>query len=53
VEQKPVPAPQEETSNAIDSPTAKRLRELQQLRQSGLITEQEYNDKRKAILLAL
>ena len=50
VAQKPLPAQQEATSNAIESPTAKRLRELQQLRQSGLITEQEYNDKRQAIL---
>ena len=53
VEQKPLPTQQRATSSVIESPTAERLRELQQLRQSGLITEQEYNDKRKAILSAL
>jgi hypothetical protein len=36
-----------------ESPSVKRLRELQQLRKEGLITEQEYNEKRKAVLSTL
>ena len=38
---------------ATDSPAAKRLRELQQLRKEGLITQEEYEQKRKAILSTL
>lgn len=36
-----------------DGPTARRLRELLQLRKEGLITESEYNAKRQAILSEL
>ncbi len=35
---------------SAESPTARRLRELNELRKDGLITEREYNEKRKAIL---
>jgi hypothetical protein len=34
-------------------PNAGRLRELEQLRKDGLITQQEYEEKRKAILSTL
>ena len=36
-----------------ESPVAKRLRELNELRREGLISEAEFNDKRKAILSTL
>lgn len=38
---------------AADGATAKRLRELEQLRKEGLITQQEYEEKRKALLSTL
>ena len=37
-------------SPPIDSPTARRLRELNQLLKDGLVTDSEYQEKRKAIL---
>ena len=40
-------------STSTDSPIAKRLRELETLRKDGLITEAEYQEKRKAILATL
>lgn len=36
-----------------ESATARKLRELNELRKEGLITEREYNEKRKAILSAM
>lgn len=36
-----------------ESATARKLRELNELRKEGLITESEYNEKRKAILSAM
>jgi hypothetical protein len=38
---------------ANESPTARKLRELNDLRKEGLISETEYNAKRKAILSAM
>lgn len=40
-------------SQALESSTARRLRELNELRKEGLISEKEYNEKRKAILLTM
>lgn len=40
-------------STASDSASVNRLRELEQLRKEGLITQQEYEEKRKAILSTL
>ena len=48
----PKPSPTT-TSSAPDSPRAGRLRELEQLRKEGLITQQEYEEKRKAVLSTL
>lgn len=41
------------TFGPVDSPAVKRLRELEALRKEGLISETEYQDKRKAILSSL
>ena len=38
---------------AGESPTARKLRELEVLRRDGLITEVEYQEKRKAIIAAM
>jgi hypothetical protein len=38
---------------AADSTRVNRLRELEQLRKEGLITQQEYEEKRKAVLSTL
>lgn len=44
-----------ETVTPADSPSdvAERLRQLQELKQQGLITEEEYQEKRKTILASL
>ena len=42
------PAPQ-----GSESTVARKLRELQQLRQEGLISEDEYDERRKAVLSAM
>jgi len=41
------------TPSAADSTRVTRLRELEQLRKEGLITQQEYEEKRKAVLSTL
>ncbi|MEO8187303.1 MAG: SHOCT domain-containing protein [Burkholderiaceae bacterium] len=41
------------TPSSPDSVRANRLRELEQLRKEGLITQQEYEEKRKAVLSTL
>ena len=41
------------TPTTPDSTRANRLRELEQLRKEGLITQQEYEEKRKAVLSTL
>jgi hypothetical protein len=46
------PAPPYATQPAAES-RANRLRELEQLRKEGLITQQEYDEKRKALLSTL
>ena len=46
-------APSSAPPAAVDSGAARRLRELEQLRKDGLITEREYEDKRKAVLQTL
>ena len=46
----PVPALQPVVADPPESPTARRLRELDELRKNNLITEQEYAEKRLAIL---
>lgn len=50
-------SPQPPTSTtsgpAVESPVAKKLRELDALRKEGLITEAEYQEKRKAVLSSL
>ena len=45
--------PQPQGQVTPESPTAKKLRELEALRKEGLITETEYQEKRKAILAAM
>ncbi len=47
--------PQNQTTKpqSTGSETARKLRELNELRKEGLISEQEYNEKRKAILSAM
>lgn len=50
----PPPKPSPTTdSTAPDSVRVNRLRELEQLRKEGLITQQEYEEKRKAVLSTL
>lgn len=44
------PAPAPADADALYRATAERLKTLQRLRDSGLITEQEYQEKRKQIL---
>ena len=46
-------SPVSSSAPAAEGPTARRLRELLQLRKEGLITESEYNAKRQAILSEL
>lgn len=52
-EPKPVNLQHPKQVEASDTPSARKLRELNQLRKEGLITEQEFNEKRKAILKSL
>ena len=47
------PASPNAASSLSGSPAATQLRELEQLRKDGLITEQEYEEKRKAVLSKL
>ena len=47
------PASPTTSSSAADSTRVNRLRELEQLRKEGLITQQEYEEKRKAVLSTL
>ena len=47
------PAPQLVKTVAPESPAAKRLVELKSLRDQGLISEREYEEKRQAILRGL
>lgn len=51
----PAPAPAVVPVNATeaDSGAAKRLRDLQSLRDQGLITQQEYDERRQAIVRGL
>jgi hypothetical protein len=46
----PVPAPAAPGNDPLYNKTADRLKALQRLRDEGLITEKEYQEKRKAIL---
>ncbi len=47
------PAPQPVKTVASESPAAKRLLELKSLRDQGLITDSEYEEKRQAVLRGL
>lgn len=49
----PPPAEPSSSSDTTESLTARKLRELNQLLESGLITETEYKEKRAAILSAM
>lgn len=55
--QLPTGAPQEQRNETKppreENQTARKLRELNELRKEGLITEREFNEKRKAILSAM
>jgi hypothetical protein len=52
-EARPPSQPQAPQPNASESATAKKLWELEALRKEGLISEAEYQEKRKAILAAM
>ena len=49
----PAPAVVPVTATEADSGTAKRLRDLQSLKDLGLITQQEYDERRQAIVRGL
>ena len=49
----PAPAAIPVTATASDTDAAKRLRDLQSLKDQGLISQQEYDEKRQAILRGL
>jgi hypothetical protein len=49
----PAPAVMPVTATEADSGAAKRLRDLQSLKDLGLITQQEYDERRQAIVRGL
>jgi len=49
----PAPALMPVTATEADSGAAKRLRDLQSLKDQGLISQQEYDERRQAIVRAL